>query len=347
MKIGKLIQMMILLVLLTSCFEDEVTIETEKNSSTPEDSQALNPDDPNFFESDAGFPLEQSEELVELDYLRRSECVGNIDCSMSDLDRLADDFSFRSGKLILRGNLVQLNQQANQWFIADNLEVLSFALRSEELITQQESDFHQFTPELRPYYQLVNGLNVNLDQPIRPVVVTQGKLGLREHSYRDPGLCDVFAAENFEKQSQPPWPKYDYSQDSATSNYTWPQGTGIFNENNDLFAAETLIVCGEINILNRTLKLEAKNIIFYNSHIKVMSDRDLPTGFRVTAENIGYFGANLIESNIINRVSGQKNSSAPTIDLGASGVFVQVPSTAPANNRYNAHYMKIFMAEHE
>ena len=78
-----------------------------------------------------------------------------------------------------------------------------------------------------------------------------------------------------------------------------------------------------------------------------MSDRDMPTGLRVSAENIGYFGANLIESNIINRISGQKNSSAPTIDLGASGVFVHVPSTAPANNRFNAHFFKIFMAERE
>lgn len=341
MNFKKMISLMIALNLLTSCFEDEVSPNSPNSSAV--NSQGFNPEDPNFFESEFGFPMDEAEELVELDYLRRSECIGNIDCSISDLERRADDFTFKSGKLILRGNLVKFDSQSSQWMINENLEVTTFALNSDNLVSKQESNFHLFTNELRPFYQLVDGLNVNLEQPVKPVFVTESKLGINERSYRDPGLCDIFAAEKFERLSQTPWAKYDDSNDS--SNYTWPTGTGMFNENRDLFAAETIVICGEINIKNRTLKLEAKNIIFYNSDLKITSDRDMPSGLRINAENIGYFGANLIESNIINKITGQKNATAPTIDIGASGSIVQIQAPVPANNPENAHYFKIFMAE--
>ncbi len=347
MLLKNIFSLLVILGVLTSCFEDEIDPQTSKNTPlTDPEQQGINIYDPDFLNSDFGFPLDPNFELTALERLRKSECIGNIDCSMSDVDRLADDFTFKSGKLILRGNLVKLNTQTNQWMIDSQLEVISSAVKNETLLSQQESEIHKFTSELQPYFQLVSGINMNLDQPIKPVTLTQEKLGLKDREPGDPGLCNILAAENFEKNSLPPWPKYDHSQILPSTKYTWPQGTGMFNENNDLFAAETLVVCGEIILLNRTVKLEAKNIIFYNSHIKIRSDRDMPAGLRVTAENIGYFGANIIESNMLNRVSGQKNAYAPTIDLSVSGIVTFVPSPVPINNKSNAHFMKIFMAEH-
>jgi hypothetical protein len=344
MKIHKLLNIIGICIFLTSCFEDRATVSSSPDTVSSLDE--ISKDDPNFFDSEQGFPLDQQSEISELNILNKSDCIGDINCTLSEMERLADDFSFRSGKLVLRGNTYKYNSDKKTWAINKNIEVISYAFKPELLETQKESDFHFFADELNNYTQLKDGVNKNLSTPLRPIIVTQGKLGLNELSNRDPGLCDVFAAENFERQSTTPWAKYKSSTDEKATDYHWPIGTG-YNENNDTYSGETLIICGEISTLNRTLKLEAKNIIFYNSHIKIMSDRDMPSGLRVIAENIGYFGANVIESNIINKASGHKNSSAPTIDIGVSGQIVQIDSTAPINNRFNAHYFKIFMAEHE
>lgn len=331
MTIKNLVSLMMASLFLTSCFVTD-TSKSKNKKLVSESSELI-------------FPLADEDEERELEIMKRQKCVANPDCAMNDRERFVDDFVFRSGKLILRGNLAFWDESRNTWFINDNLTVTSFARNPEILQKNKESEFHEYSGEMRPYRQLSPGINMNMHLPVRPIIVTQGKLGLKELTRRDPGMCDIFAAENFLRLSNPPWPKYDFDKDNALE-YKWPKGTGMFNEDNDLFAGETLVICGEINILNRTLKLEAKNIIFYNSHIRVMSDRDMGSGLRITAENIGYFGTNMIESNIINTATGQKNSTAPTIEIGASGIVSKVESSAPVNNLANAHYLHIFMGEH-
>lgn len=323
-----------ILSLCVGCFQSDITSSKPKTDSSETTEEALDE-----FE----FPLSEEEELERLGISGKSNCIGDIECSVSDIDRLADEFSFRSGKLILRGNLFGFRSGTNEWIPNSNLDITTFAIDESVFTNNQESDFHLFTNELRNYTKLKSGVNIDLEEPLRPIIVTQGKLGLNEREARDPGLCDVLAAERFEYQSKPPWKKFNHADNKFLG---WPQGTGFF-EDNDVFAGETLILCGEISILNRTLKLEAKNIIFYNTHIKVTSDRDMPTGLRIIAENLGYFGANVIESNIINKASGYKNSIAPTIDIGVSGLITKVDSNVPANNRLNTHHLKILMAEHE
>ncbi len=305
--------------------------------------KVLGPNDSNYFESDQGFPMDETTELQRLALINKEECLSNLTCSMNQVERLTDEFQFKTGQLILRGNLFNFNRTTNRWSTSDKIEVTTFAANPDLINTVQESDYHNYISEVRPYTRLLDNLNKNLASPLKPIVVTQGKLGLLELSYQDPGLCDMFAAERFYLSPGFPWPMYQPPSEGV-DNFDWAPRTG-FDENNDVFAAETLIICGEITILNRTVKLEAKNIIFYNSHIRVMSDRDMPSGLRVITENLGYFGTNLIESNIINRVSGQKNSTAPTIDLGATGLVTKLLSDVPINNNQNTHYFKIFMAE--
>lgn len=331
--------------LLVGCLPQDKDESVQSPTTTDTENQVLQPGDEGYFESSQGFPLDEPTELERLELLNVEECMSNPDCTLTEIQRIADDFQFKSGQLIFKGNSFTHDPINRSWFPNEFIDVITFASDDSIFNSSQESDYHKYENETRSYSRLIDGLNMNLEKPLKYLIVTQGKLGLSELTSTDPRLCDVFAAERFYTNSQLPWPKYVPPSNGQSDNFDWAPRTG-FDENNDMFSGETLIICGEINLLNRTVKLEAKNIIFYNAHVKVMSDRDMPSGLRIITENLGFFGANLIESNIINRATGQKNASAPTIEIGTTGLITQLNSSAPANNRFNEHYFKILMAEH-
>ncbi len=338
--------LLILLVFsIAGCLPQDEDYGVTPTETSDNEGQVLQPGDEGYFNSDQGFPLDEPTELERLEMLNVEKCMSNSDCTLSEIQKIADDFQFKSGQLIFKGSAFVHDPINRSWFPNELIDVITFSSDAGVFNSTVESEYHRYELATRNYSRLIDGLNMNLEKPLKYLIVTQGKLGLQELTAADPRLCDLFAAERFYINSQLPWPKYTAPAVGEVDNFDWAPRTG-FDENNDLFTGETLIICGEINLLNRTVKLEAKNIIFYNSHIKVMSDRDMPSGLRIIAENIGFFGANLIESNIMNRVTGQKNASAPTIEIGTTGIVAQLNSSVPANNRFNEHFLKILMAEH-
>lgn len=346
-QIGSLFILLIVFGFSTGCLPENKDNSDVSNSKSKTSTDELKPGDPGFFESDFGFPLDDQSAIQALEAQNIEKCMSNPDCSLTEIQKLADDFQFRSGKMIFRGNTFGYNPIRNIWYPNDNIQVITNAKNPEIFNTTAESEYHKYDSENKNYVKLIDGLNINLSKPLKYLFVTQGRLGMKEFESTDgPKLCDTFAAERFYLNSDLPWPKYLPPQKGEQDSYDWAPNTG-FDENTNTFAGETLILCGEIQVLNRVVKLEAKNLIFYNTHIKVFSDRvAMPAGLRITTENLGYFGTNLIESNIINNVSGHKNATSPTIEIGTKGSILKINSNVPLNKTSDDHYFQILMGEH-
>lgn len=308
------------LVFLSACIEKETPVNKTSNNTQ---------------NVEIDFPLDAEGEKKYLNRLNGNDCYANIDCIEQDELSLVREFEFKRGQLILRGPHLSTNEN-DVWKINSHINIIAGESITHWLSTRQESPVHSYISTLSPFNYL-NPQELNLKY--EPKVLFQSRLGLPAHSYDDPGFCNLMEAENFISKSSSPWisKQETFSPDASYFGYN-PQAKS--------YVAETVIVCGGFNILNSTITIEAKNIIFYNAQIEVSSDQDIPSGLKLIAENLGYFGKNVIVTNLVNSNTQRKASTVPTVDMSVSNEISFVDSNSPINNRFNEHSFNIFMGSY-
>lgn len=289
------------------------------------------------------FPLDAQGEEYFLNRQYGSHCFANVDCLKDDstATNLANEFSFKRGQLILKGPSLFQQSEDQLFKINEHLKIQGDLKVLRTLEEKSESDFHSFHTETSSY-QFLNADALDSPTHKKAKILFQSRLGLPPHQFGDAGFCNLLEAENFISKSRSPWlptttdPSYD-SNDSFSG----------YNSQTNSYIAETVVICGGLNLLNSHLTIEAKNVIFYNSHINVSADQDIPSGIKIITENLGYFGVNMIESNIINDQTGQKGSSVPTVEISVSQKVDVIASDSSPNNRFNEHAFYIFLGSQE
>lgn len=286
------------------------------------------------------FPLDERGEDHFLNRQYGSNCFASPDCVTEPAETdLATEFTFMRGQLVLKGPVLFQTEGDQQWKINEHIKVLGADSTLELLTSKSESAIHIFEPQPSPYsfFNSKSSLLVESDAllpPQKPKILFQSRLGLPAHQFGDAGFCNLIEAENFIAKSNSLFlpNTLEFTPDT--------EGLG-YNVETNSYVAETVIICGGLNLLNNHLTIEAKNVIFYNSHITVSADQELPTGLKIVTENLGYFGANIIETNIINDSTGQKGSAVPTVEISVSGKLDLIQSESSPNNRFNDHFLNI------
>lgn len=298
-------------------------------------------DTPETVVMDTEFPLDAAGEDYFLDRQYGSSCFANPDCLKQPVTLdIATEFSFLRGQLILKGPQLVRQEANSSWLINEHIKVLGAEKLLQTLTSSSESSIHIFDSQPSSY-EFLNLSNVHdassQIQAQKPRVLFQSRLGLPAHEFGDAGFCNLLEAEAFMAKSKSPWLPHlsTYLPDSEKFGY---------NPETKSYIAETVVICGGLNLLNTHLTIEAKNVIFYNSHITVSADQELPTGLKIVTENLGYFGANVIETNIINDITGQKGSAVPTVELSVSSQIGRIESDSSPNNRFNDHFLSLFLS---
>ncbi len=287
------------------------------------------------------FPLDERGEDHFLNRQYGSNCFASPNCVTEqpvETD-ISTEFAFMRGQLVLKGPVLFQTENDQQWKINEHIKVLGADSALKLLASKSESAIHIFDPQPSPYLFFnskgsTSTEGATLTPPQKPKILFQSRLGLPAHQFGDAGFCNLIEAENFIAKSNSPFlpNTIEFTPDS--------EGLG-YNAETSSYIAETVIICGGLSLLNTHLTIEAKNVIFYNSHITVSADQELPTGLKIVTENLGYFGANIIETNLINESTGQKGSAVPTVEISVSGKLDLVESTSSPNNRFNDHFLNI------
>lgn len=314
-----------LMLLNIGCFEKEGSVV--KTSS------------PNHNEQNFDFPLSEEEEMSFLKLKNGEDCHADINCITQQTQELANEFTFKRGQLILRGpNL--FSELNGAWLINSHINIVTGMNNRVTMSENAESEFHAYIKQATPLTFLKKGVNIDLEKPFQHKLVFSSRLGLPSASFGEPGFCNPIEADNFVNNS---------------SSAILPVGFELipdhpdfgFNQEKNSYAAETIILCGGFEVLNTVLHIEAKNLIFYNTHISVKADPDISSGLKIVTENLGYFGQNVIESNIINAQTERKSGFAPTIDISVMGDIDVIDSNSASNNRFNENSLNIYMAGKE
>ncbi len=286
------------------------------------------------------FPLDERGEDHFLNRQYGSNCFASPNCVTESVETdLSTEFAFMRGQLVLKGPVLSQTEDNQQWKINEHIKVLGTDNALKLLTSKSESAIHIFDSQPSPYtfFNSKNSTLIDggtLSPPQKPKILFQSRLGLPAHQFGDAGFCNLIEAENFIAKSNSPFLPH-------TMEFT-PDTEGLgYNAETSSYVAETVIICGGLNLLNTHLTIEAKNVIFYNSHLTVSADQELPTGLKIVTENLGYFGANIIETNIINDSTGQKGSAVPTVEISVSGKLDLIESTSSPNNRFNDHFLTI------
>lgn len=306
----------------SGCIEKETPVAGAKNNKNT------------VTQAEFEFPLDAAGEAEFLNKQFGDNCYANPSCLRDqEIDDLANEFAFKRGQLILRGPKL-FQENSGQWSVNEHLNIIAGEKTKTILTTNAESAFHAFNPHPNAYSFFIPKPEATAFE--KPKVLFQSRLGLPPRLFDDPGFCNLIEAENFVTKSLSPWlPRLaDFSPDAL--------GTG-FDPHTNSYVAETIIVCGGFDIVNSHLTLEAKTIIFYNSHFAISMDQDVASGLRIVTENLGYFGKNIIEANIVNSVTDLKGNSVPTVDISVSGDIGFAESDSSPNNRFNEHSLDIFM----